>query len=148
MSEETAVRFSRVDSYLYYEDAGEALEWLASMFGFRERVRYADEGGAVQEAEMTVGDTTVHVGGAGTGYWERNGTTGPVGHMLIVHVDDVDAHHAHATAVGVHADPPEDKPYGVRVYSVTDPGGHSWSFWQHLRDEVEVPAGWKEIRIS
>jgi hypothetical protein len=44
------------------------------------------------------------------------------------------------------ADPPEAKPYGVRVYSVTDPGVHAWSFWQHLRDEVELPEGWKEVR--
>ena len=42
-----------------------------------------------------------------------------------------------ATETGVRADPSEDKPYGVRVHSVTDPGGHSWSFWQHLRDEVD-----------
>jgi uncharacterized glyoxalase superfamily protein PhnB len=146
MREETAVRFSRVDPYLYYEDAEEALEWLSSMLGFRERVRYVDEGGAVQEAEMTVGDTTIHVGGAGAGYWERNGTTGPVGHMLIVHVDDIDAHYDQATAAGLDADPPENKPYGVRVYSVTDPGAHEWSFWQHLHDAVELPEGWKEIR--
>lgn len=131
---------------MHYEDAGEALECLTRMFGFRERVRYVDEGGAVQEAEMALGDTTIHLGEAGAGYWERNGTTGPVGHLVIVHVDEVDAHHAHATAAGVHADPPEDKPYGVRVYSVTDSGGHSWSFWQHLRDEVELPEGWREVR--
>lgn len=147
-SKETTVRFSGVDPYLYYENAEEALEWLARKFGFRERVRYVDEGGTVQEAEMTVGDTTIHMGGAGAGYWERNGTTGPVGQMLLVHVDDIDTHHAHATAAGVRADPPQDKPYGVRVYSVTDPGGHSWSFWQRLRNEVELPTGWKEIRIS
>ncbi len=36
MREETAVRFSGVDPYLYYEDAEEALEWLSSMLGFRE----------------------------------------------------------------------------------------------------------------
>lgn len=148
MSEKTAVRFSGVAPYLYYEDAEQALEWLAGVFGFRERVRYVDEGGAVKVAEMTIGDTTIHVDGAGAGYWKRNGTTGPVGHLLIVHVDDIDAHHAHAMAAGVHADPPEDKPYGVRVYTVTDSGGHSWSFWQHLRDEVELPEGWKEIQSA
>lgn len=148
MSEKAAVRFSGVAPYLYYEDAEEALEWLARVFGFRERVRYVDEGGAVKVAEMAVGDTTIHVDGAGAGYWERNGRTDPVGHLLIVHVDDIDAHHAHAMAAGVHADPPEDKPYGVRVYTVTDSGGHSWSFWQHLRDEVELPEGWKEIRSA
>lgn len=146
MSEEKAVRFGEVAPYLYYEDAGEALEWLARVFGFRERVRYVDEDGVVQEAEMSVGDATIHVGGAGTGYWERNGTTGPVGHLVIVHVDDVDAHHARAIATGAHADPPEDKPYGARVYNVTDPGGHSWSFWQRLRDEVELPEGWRAVR--
>jgi uncharacterized glyoxalase superfamily protein PhnB len=100
MNEETAVRFSGVAPYLYYEDAGEALEWLARVFGFRERVRYVDEDGSVKVAEMNVGDTTIHVDGAGAGYWERNGTTGPVGHLAIVHVDDVEAHHAHATAAG------------------------------------------------
>ncbi len=146
MSEEAAVRFRGVAPYLYYEDAGQALEWLAQVLGFRERVRYVDPDGVVQEAEMTVGDTTIHMSGAGTGYWERNGTTGPLGHFVIVHVDDIDWHHARATAAGAHADPPEDKPYGARVYNVTDPGGHTWSFWQHLRDEVELPEGWKEIR--
>lgn len=148
MRAKTKVRFSGVASYLYYEDAEQALEWLARVFGFRERVRYVDEGGAVKVAEMSVGDTTIHVDGAGAGYWERSGTIGPVGHLLIVHVEDIDAHHAHVRAAGVHADPPEDKPYGVRAYSVTDSGGHSWSFWQHLRDEVELPEGWKEIRSA
>ena len=42
------------------------------------------------------------------------------------------AHHA-----GVDASPPEDKPYGPRAYSVTDPWGYRWAFWQHVRDYVE-----------
>ncbi len=73
MSEETAVRFRGVAPYLYYEDAGKALEWLTRVLGFRERVRYVDPDGVVQEAEMTVGEATIHMSGAGTGYWERNG---------------------------------------------------------------------------
>lgn len=46
MSEERAVRFGEAEPYLFYEEAGEALEWLTRVFGFRERVRYVDEDGA------------------------------------------------------------------------------------------------------
>ena len=45
------VRFREIGPYLYYADAA-ALEWLSTVFGFVERVRYVDQRGVVQEAEM------------------------------------------------------------------------------------------------
>lgn len=145
MNAAASVRFDGVTPYLYYEDAGAALEWLSTVFGFRETVRYVDAEGVVQEAEMAVGDATIAMTGMGSGHWARQGTSGPVGQLVIVHVDDVDAHHRRAVA-GAVAEPPEDMPYGARVYIARDPGGNSWSFWQHLRDEVILPDGWREIR--
>jgi uncharacterized glyoxalase superfamily protein PhnB len=57
--------------------------------------------------------------------------------LLIVHLDDIDAHYQCPAVAGVDASPPEDKPYGPRAYSVTDPWGYRWAFWQHVRDDVE-----------
>jgi uncharacterized glyoxalase superfamily protein PhnB len=145
MSEE-AVRFGGMSPYLYYEDAEAALEWLARVFGFTERVRFLDPDGIVRAAEMYAGDTLVHLDGVGSGYWKEQGVSGPVGQLVIVYVDDVDAHHARVVAGGVEAPEPQDEFYGARVYTLEDPGGNRWTFWQHLRDEVELPEGWREVR--
>jgi uncharacterized glyoxalase superfamily protein PhnB len=136
-----------VSPYLYYEDAAAALDWLARAFGFEELVRYVDADGVVREAEMAAGETTIMLNGAGPGYWRERGGGGPAGSALVVYVDDVDAHHARATGAGVEAPAPADQPYGARVYGATDPEGHQWYFWQRLRDEVELPEGWREVRV-
>ena len=49
-----------------------------------------------------------------------------------VWVDDVDAVYERLKAAGVAVDPPGDKPYGVRMLSVTDPEGHRWGFMRRL----------------
>lgn len=140
------LRFGGISPYLYYEDAAAALDWLTSAFGFTETVRYVDPEGEVFEAQLSAGDATIMLAGVGPGYWEEKGTHGPVGQLVVVYVDDVDAHYARVCDRGVEASPPQDQPYGARVYTVADPGGNSWCFWQHLRDEVELPLGWREVR--
>jgi uncharacterized glyoxalase superfamily protein PhnB len=124
--------FSAVSPYLYYGDhAKEALDWLARVFGFGPSTRYVDDAGVVHEGHIMVGDTPVMVCGASPA--EGHGQ----GMLLIVHLDDVDAHYRRTVAAGVDASPPEDKTYGPRAYSVTDPWGYRWAFWQHVRDYVE-----------
>ncbi|MYW97351.1 glyoxalase [Amycolatopsis rubida] len=140
--------FRGIGPYLYYEDAAAALEWLAEAFGFTEVARYADEGGIVREAEMRAGDAPVSLHGADPGYWAEQGVPGPVGHMCIVYVDNVDAQWERIRAAGVNGVAPEDKPYGARIAMVTDPGGHQWTFWQHLSDTVELDEGWSEIKAE
>lgn len=39
-----------------YEDGAAALEWLATAFGFRERIRMTGQGGRISHAEMEAGD--------------------------------------------------------------------------------------------
>ena len=121
-----------VTPYLYYADAGAALDWLARVFGFVEEVRYVDAEGAVRESQMRVGGTTIQLCGHAPepGHGE--------GLLLIVHVDDVDAVHTRVRAAGVDAAAPEQKPYGVRSFTVTDPWGYRWDFWQ---PSGEVAAG-------
>jgi len=141
----TPVTFHGLSPYLYYADAGAALDWMSRVFGFQERVRYVDADGAVQEAEMAVGDASLHLTGLGPAYRDHVGS-GPSGQLVIVYVDDVDAHHARVTAAGVAAPKPEDKPYGARNYTLTDPFGQTWTFWQDLGTGVQPTTGLREIR--
>lgn len=135
--------FLGLTPYLYYHDAGAALEWLTRVFGFDEEVRYLDPSGTVAEAEMTVGDDRIMMCGRAAGPDEG------AGQLLIVHVDDVDAQYARVVAAGVAVvAPPEDKSYGPRTFYVTDPWGYHWAFWQQVRDDVELDEGWREIRAE
>ncbi len=137
---ERSVTMQGVTPYLYYADAGAALDWLARVFGFRETARYVDDDGVVHESEMQAGPSTIQLCGRTPGPDEGAGL------LLIVHVDDVDAQHARVVAAGVEAPAPEQKPYGPRTFTVTDPWGYHWDFWQHVHDYVEGPGGLHEIR--
>jgi uncharacterized glyoxalase superfamily protein PhnB/uncharacterized protein YndB with AHSA1/START domain len=137
---ERSVTIQGLTPYLYYQDAGAALEWLARVLGFREIVRYVDDEGVVRESEMQVGPATVQLCGHGPDPGHGEGL------LLIVHVDDVDAQHARVVAAGVDAPAPEQKPYGPRTFTVTDPWGYHWDFWQPVHDYVEGPGGLREIR--
>ena len=119
-----AVTLRGVSPYLYYADAGAGLDWLSRVFGFVEEARYVDADGVVRESEIRAGDTTIQLCGHEPGQGHGEGL------LLIVHVDDVDAQHARVVAAGVDAPAPEQKPYGVRTFSVTDPWGYTWDFWQ------------------
>jgi uncharacterized glyoxalase superfamily protein PhnB len=135
--------------YLYYCDAGEALDWLVRVFGFSERVRYVDSAGSVFQATVAVGEHEVQLAGVGPDYWASKGVEGPVGQLTIVYVDDVDAQRERVQAAlgpDVEVSEAQDQPYGARIFTVTDIGGNSWTFWQHTSDTVELPSGWQEIR--
>lgn len=145
------VRFHGMVPYLYYADAGEAVDWLVRVFGFSERVRYVDSAGVVFQATLLAGDAEIQLAGVGADYWECKGTDGPVGQLNIVYVDDVDAQHARvqgALGTDVEVSTPQDQPYGARIFTVQDVGGNSWTFWQHISDTVELPTGWQEVRAE
>ncbi|MFD8495983.1 VOC family protein [Amycolatopsis sp. NPDC059657] len=135
--------------YLYYANATEALEWLTRVFGFTEKVRYVDSAGEVFQAVLGIGACEVQIAGVGDEYWAAKGVDGPVGQLTIVYVDDVDASHARiSAALGAEASLPQDQPYGARVFTVPDPGGNTWTFWQQVTDKVELPPGWECVRTS
>ena len=109
--------------YLYYgEHTADALDWLARVFGFGPSTRYVDDAGAVHEGHIMVGDTPVMVssGSPDAGHGQ--------GLLLIVRVDDVDAHHRSTLAAGVARRPAGRQALRSRAYDVTDPWGYRWSF--------------------
>lgn len=64
----------RITPYLLYEDVAGVLEWLARVFGLRERMRLPGPDGAVIHAEMELLDGVVMMGNPGPDY--RRDTTG------------------------------------------------------------------------
>ena len=112
---------SAVIPQLGYDDVEQAIDWLCATFGFAERWR---AGG--HRAQLAFDNGAVVV-------TESRLVPGPV--SLLVRVDDVDAHHAHAVEQGAKVtSAPEDHFYGERQYSVVDPGGHSWTFSESIAD--------------
>jgi len=137
--------------YLYYANATEALEWLVRVFGFSEKLRYVDANDAVFQATLLAGGAEIHLIDVGPQHWEAKGVSGPVGQLTVVYVDDVDAQYERVRAVAgpeVPVSAPQDQPYGARVFTVTDIGGNTWTFWQEISDTVELPAGWQIIRAD
>ena len=50
---------------LVYEDAGKAIDWLCSVFGFSERLRAAGPGGIVTHAQIAIAEGAVMLGRQG-----------------------------------------------------------------------------------
>jgi PhnB protein len=124
----------RVTPYLYYQDVGNALEWLARAYGFKERMRMPGPDGAIVHAEMEYSDGAIMLGCPGADY-QNPSRLGQVTQSLYVFVDDVDKHFQHAKQEGAKIlDEPEDQFYGDRRYGTEDPEGHQWFFATHVRD--------------
>ena len=129
---------TRITPYLLYEDAAAAIDFLTRAFGFTERLRFTDDGGAVTHAELELGDAEIYLGQPGPDFKspKRLGQT-TVG--IHVYVADVDAHYRQAKAAGAEITlEPADQEYGDRRYDCRDPEGHQWYFAQRL--EGATPA--------
>src|SRR5262249_44241809 len=123
---------------LVYRDVAEAIEWLCRAFGFGERLR-AGRGDAVTHAQLVVGDGAIIIGQQGGPF--RAPHAGEVNAYVVVTVDDVDRHFAHAQQCGACiVEPPHDMPFGERQYTAVDCGGHRWTFSQHIADVA--PEAW------
>ncbi len=128
-----------ITPYLYYEDLGAALTWLARAFGFRRFGRIFDgPDGKPSHAAMKCGGGVVMMGRPDPSLHYRNPRK--IGHTtqsLVIEVADVDRHFARAKRAGAAIlEPPNDTEYGHRRYRAADPEGHEWCFSRQRR-----PAG-------
>ncbi|RUT29463.1 glyoxalase [Arsenicitalea aurantiaca] len=118
---------------LRYRDADAALDWLKSVFGFKEHALYRNEEGTVAHAELAFGNGMIMLGPVADTpfgrFMRQPGDVGAVTMSLYVIVPDPDAHHARSVAAGFEILLPlRDESYGGREYSVKDPEGHVWTF--------------------
>jgi uncharacterized glyoxalase superfamily protein PhnB len=117
---------------LVYEDVGTAIDWLCDVLGFTERLRVNTPRGVVH-AQLTVGDGALMLGRRGGDFCPPR--PGEVNQYVHVHVDDVDRHHEHTRQRGARiVQELTNMPFGQRLYSVEDPGGHRWTFSQSIAD--------------
>ena len=136
----------RLSSAIFYRDAGAMIDWLCAAFGFEIRLKIEGEGGRIEHSEITYGEAVVMVGAERRGADVKFGmqmlsplTAAGNTQSLMLHVDDVDAHCAHARAHGAKiVDEPAVHDYGEdywadRSYGAIDPEGHFWWFTQRLR---------------
>jgi uncharacterized glyoxalase superfamily protein PhnB len=136
----------RISSGLYYRDAAAAIDWLCDAFGFELQLKVEGEGGRIEHSELRYGEGLIMVGQEEAEDAVRFGrrrvsplTAGGNTQGLMVYVDDVDAHCAHARLRGAAiVDEPAVHDYGEaywadRSYGAIDLEGHIWWFTQRLR---------------
>ena len=126
----------RIVPYFVYRNAAAVSAFLCRAFGFREGLAMPGPDGSLLHAEVSLGDDLFMLATAVPEMGHAAPTDLPGRHAsVLVYVDDVDAHFAHAQAEGAEiVSEPEDKFYGDRMYSARDPEGVLWSFATHVKD--------------
>ncbi len=115
-----APRTTTVSPCLLVENVQDALEFLTAVFGAQVSQSGHGEPGALWQAEVQLGDTSLKIGRA-------HPDDAPAASVLYVWVDDVDAAFARALQAG--AAPlrqPTDQDRGLREAGFRDPQGGTW----------------------
>jgi PhnB protein len=110
-----------INSYLAVANVAASMTFLERAFGFSRGVVLPDADGQVRYAEMRHGNSVVILVRKGDAATASGGAF-----ALYTYVDDVDRQLAQARAAGAGVTDAEDKPWGDRVASVTDPDGIRW----------------------
>ena len=138
----------RLSSAICYTDAAKAIDWLCDAFGFEVRLKVEGDGGRIEHSELVYGEALIMAAQAGVvrpgrENWPKSLSPQSVGggtQHLMLFVDDVDAHCAHARSKGaVIVDEPTVHDYGPeywadRSYGAVDLDGHLWWFTQRVRN--------------
>jgi PhnB protein len=128
--------YNTVTSYLSIAGASEAIAFYKKIFGAEELMRFASPDGKVGHAEIKIGDTIVMLADEYPEIGHKSPKTlggSPVG--LMIYVPDVDATVAQAEKAGAKiVQPLENKFYGDRSATISDPFGHTWMVATHVED--------------
>lgn len=138
----------RIASSLFYNDANAAIDWLVRAFGFSVQLKVEGPDGRVLHSQLRYGEGLVMVGEGGPERSERFGVPmsspqscgGANTQMLMVYVDDAQAHCERARAAGARIVlEPAVQDYGPeywadRCYGALDPDGHLWWFCERVRN--------------
>jgi uncharacterized glyoxalase superfamily protein PhnB len=115
---------------LRYSDARTAIGWLCSAFGFVQIFSVPESGPYVRHAQLKLGPDLIMVGSVRPNDGIASPQTiGAATQMLVVYVENPDAHFEQAQAAGAKIlYPPTDTDFGSREYHVADLEGHLWTF--------------------
>jgi uncharacterized glyoxalase superfamily protein PhnB len=142
MSENPPEGMPQIIPYLYYEDAGAAIEFMVEAFGFQISEAFRDADGTVLHATIKVGSGIIFVGPGMEEFGTRpTQDSNWVAEMTYVFVDDVRSHFSRAVAAGAIVRAEVHEHFGGNVqYTASDPGGHRWTFAQpvaSIRDKAK-----------
>ena len=123
---------------LRYRDAPAAIDFLCDAFGFERHAVYADPDDAtiVHHAQLVLEGNMIMLSSALPGEtqelygWKTPAEAGGITMCVYAVVDDLDGHHAHASAAGAEIGraPRDNEGYPGRGYDARDPEGNVWSF--------------------
>jgi len=128
--------YPQVIPYLAVDGASAAIDFYATVFGAKERLRMGSPDGKVGHAELEIGDSLIMLADV---FPEMNGpsptTLGGTPVTVMVYVTDVDDVFQRAIDAGATAERPvENQFYGDRAGQFVDPFGHKWFVATHVED--------------
>jgi len=128
--------YHTVTPYLICKGAAQALDFYKHAFGAKEELRMAGPDGSVSHAEITIGDSRLMLGEEHPAMGARSpATIGGSGTGIMLYVEDVDKMFQNALKAGAtQTQPVQDKFYGDRMGTLTDPFGHVWHIATHIED--------------
>ena len=120
--------YHTVTPYLIVQGAARLIDFLKEAFGATEAERMAVPDGAIQHAEVRIGDSVIMLADAG-GEWQASPAT------IHLYLEDADAAYRRALGAGaVSVREPADQFYGDRSAGVKDPLGNFWWLATHVED--------------
>lgn len=131
--------YTTVTPWIISPDTARLIDYVRAAFGAEELFRLAGASGAVEHAEVRIGDAVVMM-------FDSRPEWPPTPAFLRLFVDDADAVHRQAVAAGgTSVTEVTHLHFGDRVGRVRDPLGNLW--WIHTRIE-EVSAEEMERRLT
>ena len=128
--------YHSVTPYLIVRGAAEAIDFYRRAFGAVELFRFPSPDGKIGHAEIKIGDSPIMMADEypDMGY-KGPQTIGGSPVSLMIYVEDVDTVFNQAVAAGATIkEALQDKFYGDRIGTVTDPFGHVWHISTHKED--------------
>ena len=116
-----APQMQAVNTYLAVANVNASMKFLERAFGFSSGVVLAGSDGQPRYAEMRHGDSVVMLIPKG----DTTAATGGAA-ALYTYVNDVDKALTKARDAGAGVSEAEDRPWGDRAATVTDPDGYRW----------------------
>ena len=114
---------------LGYEDLDRARTFFVDALGFDEEWEVRSDDGHLSRLHVRLGDTVLMLDKPGAHNVLSPRVAGGVTHLIVISVDDVDAHHVRACNAGATIlVPPSDRPWG-RDYELIDAEGYVFSFF-------------------
>lgn len=118
---------------LRYRNAMAMIEWLCRAFGFEKQAVYAGPGDVVMHAQLTFGNGMIMIGSvnnqtaASKLLKQPDEIGGAETQTPYLVVSDIDAIYASAKSAGAKMVMDlEEKEYGGKAFTCTDPEGHVW----------------------